>query len=149
MWAFSPWGADLPPEKLFIKLFVKTRPSWIAGMPKRKLKPTLAEPGFAMRRKSVPYEFVLDAISELSPETRPMFGCLAIYVGDKIVGVLRDKDSSGVEDNGMWLATTKEHHQSLQADFPNMRSIGVLGKGVTGWQILPADAPDFEEAALR
>jgi hypothetical protein len=117
-------------------------------MPKRKLKPTLAEPGFAMRRKSIPYEFVLDAISELSPQTRPMFGCLAIYAGDKIVGVLRDKDSASV-DNGMWLATTKEHHQSLQADFPNMRSIGVLGKGVTGWQILPAEAPDFEEAALR
>jgi hypothetical protein len=30
-----------------------------------------------------------------------------------------------------------------------MRSIGVLGKAVTGWQILPSDAPDFEEAALR
>jgi hypothetical protein len=30
-----------------------------------------------------------------------------------------------------------------------MRSIAVLGKSVTGWQVLPADAPDFEEAALR
>jgi len=30
-----------------------------------------------------------------------------------------------------------------------MRSIQVLGKKVTGWQVLPADAPDFEEAALR
>ena len=30
-----------------------------------------------------------------------------------------------------------------------MRSVGVLGKEVTGWQLLPADAPDFEEAALR
>lgn len=118
-------------------------------MPKHKLKSTLGEPGFAIRRKSVPYEFVLDAISELSPETRPMFGCLAIYVGDKIIGVLRDRDNSSVEDNGMWLATTKEHHKSLQADFPNMRSIRVLGQGVTGWQILPADAPDFEAAAMR
>jgi hypothetical protein len=25
----------------------------------------------------------------------------------------------------------------------------VLGKPVTGWQVLPADAPDFESAALR
>jgi hypothetical protein len=25
----------------------------------------------------------------------------------------------------------------------------MLGKDVTGWQVLPADAPDFEEAALR
>jgi hypothetical protein len=30
-----------------------------------------------------------------------------------------------------------------------MRSIGVLGKKVTGWQILAADTADFEEAALR
>jgi hypothetical protein len=30
-----------------------------------------------------------------------------------------------------------------------MRSIQVLGKKVTGWQLLPVDAPDFEEAALH
>jgi hypothetical protein len=30
-----------------------------------------------------------------------------------------------------------------------MRSIQVFGKEVTGWQVLPADAKDFEEAALR
>ncbi len=30
-----------------------------------------------------------------------------------------------------------------------MRSIGVLGEAITGWQILPASAPDFEESALR
>ena len=47
------------------------------------------------------------------------------------------------------LATTKEHHQSLRREFPNMRSIGVLGSEVTGWQVLPSDAADFEEAALR
>ena len=30
-----------------------------------------------------------------------------------------------------------------------MRSIQVLRKPVTGWQVLPVDAPDFESAALR
>jgi hypothetical protein len=30
-----------------------------------------------------------------------------------------------------------------------MRSIKMLGKKVTGWQVLPTDAEDFEEAALR
>jgi hypothetical protein len=86
-----------------------------------------------------------------------MFGCLAVYVQhaiqektvqEKIVLILRDKPSQ-TADNGVWLATTKEHHQSLLQEFPNMRSIRVLGKKVTGWQILPADAGDFEEAALR
>jgi hypothetical protein len=76
-----------------------------------------------------------------------MFGCLAVYVGVKIVLILREK--RGDSDNGVWLATTTEHHESLRQEFPNMRSIPVLGKAVTGWQVLPADSPDFEEAALR
>ena len=59
------------------------------------------------------------------------------------------RQSVETEDNGVWLATTEDHHQSLRREFPNMRSIRVLGKKVTGWQVLPADARDFEEAALR
>jgi hypothetical protein len=36
---------------------------------------------FAVKqRKPFPYEFVLDVIAPLSPETRSMFGCLAVYV---------------------------------------------------------------------
>jgi hypothetical protein len=100
------------------------------------------------QRKSVPHEFVLDAIAALSPETRSMFGCLAVYVQDKIVLILRDKRDQKA-DNGVWLATTEEHHQSLRREFPNMRSIQVLGKKVTGWQVLPAEAQDFEQAALH
>src|ERR1035441_9368628 len=107
------------------------------------------DPRFAsQRRKAIPYEFVLDAIDSLSPRTNPMFGCLAIYVDDKIVLILRDKPGPS-PDNGVWLATTQEHHDSLRREFPNMRSIQVLGKKITGWQVLPADAPDFEKAALR
>lgn len=120
-------------------------------MPKRQRRPTvpLDDPSFALKpRKPIPHEFVLDAIASLSPETRPMFGCLAIYVKDKIVLILRDKPASKA-DNGVWLATTKEHHASLRREFPNMRSIRVLGKEVTGWQVLPVDAPDFEQAALH
>ena len=104
--------------------------------------------GFGVvRRKAVPHEFVLDALAALSPWTRSMFGCLAVYVGEKIVLILRDKP--GKPDNGVWLATTREHHASLRREFPNMRSIGVLGKDVTGWQVLPSEAPDFEESALH
>ena len=99
-------------------------------------------------RKAVPHEFVLDALLAARPTTRPMFGCLAVYVEDKIVMALRDKQKNA-NDNGVWLATTPEHHESLRREFPNMRSIRLLGKNVTGWQILPVDAPDFEEAALR
>jgi len=92
-------------------------------------------------RKAIPHEFVLDTLSPLSPWTRPMFGCLAVYVEEKIVLILRDKPSSP-EDNGVWLATTEQHHESLRRDFPHMRSIKILGEKVTGWQVLPADSPE-------
>ncbi|MGA9355786.1 MAG: hypothetical protein WBV46_19015 [Terriglobales bacterium] len=115
---------------------------------RNSLLPLESSPFAVKRRKSVPHEFVLDAIAPLFPRTRPMFGCLAVYVQDKIVLILRDKPGQS-EDNGVWLATTVEHHHSLRREFPSMRSIKVLGKEVKGWQVLPADAPDFEEAALH
>jgi hypothetical protein len=83
------------------------------------------------QRKPIPHAFVLDALSTLSPYTRPMFACLAIYVRDKIVLILRNKPTNAA-DNGVWLATTQEHHQSLRREFPNMRSIQALRKPVTG-----------------
>jgi hypothetical protein len=101
----------------------------------------------ARKRRTVPHAFVLEALAPLSPQTRSMFGCLAIYVGDKIVLLLRDRPDRPA-DNGVWLATTVEHHESLRREFPNMRSIQLLGKEVTGWQVLPVDTPDFESAAL-
>jgi len=102
----------------------------------------------AKRHKVVPHEFVLEAIAALSPVTHPLFGCLAIYIDHKIVFILRDKQDK-TTNNGVWLATTPEHHESLRREFPNMRSIWILGKKMTGWQVLPADAPDFEKTALR
>jgi hypothetical protein len=103
---------------------------------------------FAARKKlTVPFDFVLEELADLDPWTRPMFGCTAVYVGEKIVFILRDKKND--DDNGVWIATTKAHHGSLRGVLPNMRSIAVLGTGETGWQILPLDTEDFEGSALR
>src|SRR5260370_2096347 len=110
--------------------------------------PTNDESFRVKQRRNVPYEFVLEALSPLSARTNPMFGWLAVYVGEKIVLMLRHK-REGTADNGIWLATTAEHHESLRREFPNMRSIQIFGKKVTGWQVLPVDAADFEEASLQ
>jgi hypothetical protein len=88
---------------------------------------------------------VLERLAPAKPYTKPMFGSLAVYVGEKIVFILRRRDSSPV-DNGVWVATTEEHHESLRRDFPNLRSIAVFGGGVTGWQVLAEDTDDFESA---
>jgi hypothetical protein len=102
---------------------------------------------FAARKsKKLPFDFVLSELAELDPWTRPMFGCTAVYVGEQIIFILRAKDD---DDTGVWVATTKEHHASLRRELPSLRSILIFGGGETGWQLLPADADDFEESVLR
>jgi hypothetical protein len=106
---------------------------------------------FAARKapKKLPFDFVLQELEDLGPFTRPMFGCHAVYVEEKIVFILRDKKNPRVDD-GVWVATTLEHHRALKKELPSLRSITVLAGGaVTGWQVLPAESDDFEEAVLR
>jgi hypothetical protein len=99
-------------------------------------------------RSRVPHEFVLDALEPVDPVTKPMFGCLAVYVKEQIVLILRDHRDHRA-DNGVWLATGPEHHDSLRREFLHMRSIRIFGTPMTSWQLLPADASDFEESALH
>ncbi len=103
---------------------------------------------FAARKNpKVPFEFVLEELAPLAPWTRPMFGSTAVYVDERIVFILRDGKKDA--DNGVWVATTKEHHASLRRELPSLRSIAVFGVGETGWQVLPVDADGFEGSVLR
>lgn len=100
------------------------------------------------KKKPIPFLFVLEELEAISPTTKPMFGAVGVYIENKIVFILRDKATSP-EDNGVWIATTIEHHTSLQTLFPNMRSLKLFGPGPTGWQVLPADTDDFEESVIK
>jgi hypothetical protein len=96
----------------------------------------------------IPHAFVLDELDSLDPITKPMFGCRAVYVGPKIVFILRARGKPRADD-GIWVATETEHHESLRREFPSLRAISIFGPGETKWQNLPADAEDFEEGAVR
>lgn len=93
------------------------------------------------KQKSIPFHFAVENLHRLNPVIKPMFGCHSVYIGEKIVMSLRDKDD---EDSGVWIGTSKEFHSSLQKEFPSMRSIRIFGPGTSGWQVLPKDADDFE-----
>jgi len=97
--------------------------------------------------KTPPFSFVLEELGDA--RVNPMFGAFAVYLGERIVFILRERDASP-RDNGVWIATSVEHHESLRKQFPSLRSIELFErKGPTGWQVLPADADDFEESVLR
>ena len=98
--------------------------------------------------KPIAFDFVVEELFAVNPAVKPMFGCHAIYVNEKIVLILRNKEGV-TNDNGVWIATTHEHHESLQKDFPSMRTISVFGGAESGWQNLPVDDENFEEAAMK
>jgi hypothetical protein len=100
--------------------------------------------------RKVPFEFVLESLMPAHPRVKPMFGSFAVYVGEKIMLVLRNRESHE-EANGVWLATSREHHASLKKDFPSMHSVYLLsdGKAETEWQMLPLSADDFESSVNK
>ena len=101
-------------------------------------------------QKKIPFEFVLDYLHPLEVTIKPMFGCHAIYSGGKILLIVRKKEDH-TDANGVWIATGKEHHESLKKVLPSMHSVYILsdGKGETGWQMIHEDADDFEEAVTK
>ena len=99
-----------------------------------------------MKRKP-PHRFVLEALADLEPTTRSMFGALAVYLGEKIVFILRD-NSKEPHANGVWVALATEDGEMLRSEFPNMQPVRILRKDIRGWCLLPAKANDFEESAL-
>ena len=99
-------------------------------------------------QKQKPHRFVLDAVASLEPTERAMFGALALYVGEKIVFILRDKKDDP-QANGVWLAVSPENREGLRSVFPNAQPVRIMGKEISGWELLSAEAADFEESALR
>ena len=99
-------------------------------------------------KSKIPFEFVLEELDRIHPRVKPMFGCYAIYAGEKLVLILRQRNEH-TDDNGVWIAALHEHHASLKIEFPCMRSVRLLGTSETVWQNIPADEDDFEELVLK
>src|SRR5580698_2996307 len=105
--------------------------------PKPKLKP--------------PYTFVLEALASLNPEVRRMFSGFAVYIGDRLVLMLRDH-TKYPEDNGIWLVLSEAVDPadvSLSRDFPSIRAIRMLGNKINHWLLIPSVSADFEKEALE
>ena len=103
------------------------------------------------KRRSAPYPFILDALAPLEPEVRPMFSGFAVYLGEKIVLMLRDSPKQP-EDNGVWLVfseTVNLADPGIRKDFPSIRLIKLLGGKIAHWRLIPTDSATFESEALH
>jgi hypothetical protein len=116
-------------------------------MPARHRITGLAKP----KRRSAPYPFIIEALAPLEPEVRPMFSGFAVYVGEKIVLMLRDSLKQP-EDNGVWLVfseTANLADPGIRLNFPSLRRINLLGGKIAHWRLIPADGSTFESEALH
>lgn len=80
-----------------------------------------------------------------------MFSGFAVYLGNRIVCMLRDHEKSP-RDNGVWLVlseSTDPADTELRREFPSIRSIELLGDKIGHWLLIPSDGPDFEIEALH
>ena len=103
------------------------------------------------KRRSAPYPFIVEALAPLEPQVRPMFSGFAVYVGEKIVLMLRDSPKHP-EYNGVWLVfseTANLADPGICQDFPSLRPINLLGGKIAHWRLIPADSPTFESEALH
>jgi predicted subunit of tRNA(5-methylaminomethyl-2-thiouridylate) methyltransferase len=96
------------------------------------------------------FAFILDYLFPLEVRIKPMFGCHAIYHEDKILLIVRNKPEHE-ESNGIWIATSFEHHSSLKKEIGELMPVGILngGKGETAWQMIHPASPMFEANAMK
>src|ERR1700751_4606842 len=98
------------------------------------------------KRRSAPFPFIIEALAPLEPELRPMFSGFAVYVGEKIVLMLRDSPKHP-EDNGVWLVfseTANLADTGIRKEFPSIRPIKLLGGKIAHWRLIPSDSATFE-----
>ena len=99
-------------------------------------------------KKPIPFRFVLEELEARQPLVKHMFGCHAVYFGEKLVLFLCDLDKWAGQ-KGLWLPTTPEHYASLAQGFSASRPVMQDRLGKSPWLLLPVSAPDFESQALR
>jgi hypothetical protein len=95
-----------------------------------------------------PFDFVFDYLPT-GIIVKKMFGMHYIYLGKRIMVILRRQDKQP-ELNGIWVATSKEHHESLKNHIHELGPFFINNDERHGsWLFLKDDAEDFEGAAIK
>lgn len=100
-----------------------------------------------MAKKAIPFEYVIEELNSIDPIVKPFFGAYGVYRDEIILFILWKKDEHA-DDSGIWIATYKEHHESLKKEFPTVRGVNVLGAN-TNYLNLPEESENFEADAMK
>lgn len=100
-------------------------------------------------KADVPYEFLLDYISpQKKVDVKPMFGSYVVYVNDRMIFFLRDREDEP-EVNGVWVAAAKSYYEELAGKLSMNEQAAPQSKGENKWLLIHKDRDDFESIVLR
>ena len=92
-----------------------------------------------------PFRFFLDLLLPLDLSHIKMFGVDAYYLEGRMLFALREKETQP-QDNGIWIATTKQHHQKLRHQFKSIKPIEE--HRIKSWLMLDSQHDAFEADAF-
>lgn len=98
-------------------------------------------------KQPMPFDFLLNDLPA-SIIVKPAIGMFYIYFNGKIVLIFR-KTKKNPQHNGIWISTTRVHHDSLKAEVPAISEFELEEGFDTAWLLLSHDHDDFESAAVR
>ena len=97
---------------------------------------------------STPFDFVLDYLPA-GINVKKMFGMHYIYLGKRILMILR-KSQREPEWNGVWIATSRTHHESLKNEVSALGAFFLDDNDRhSNWLLLKDDAENFEGDAIK
>jgi hypothetical protein len=101
-----------------------------------------------IRRKKVPFDFILDELAPIRPVVKQMFGFTYLYLAEKLLFGLREQIGRP-NTNGIWIFTEAEHLDSLRREFPLLSRQYFWKSGNKGWVVLTSKNEHFEEYAYK
>ena len=99
------------------------------------------------KQNLAPFEFALEELQPMRPTVKQMFGFSYVFVGDRLILLFRNRTNQS-QFNGVWLATTEEHFDSLQKEFPVSPS-WLIPFAKKQWLLIPLTAQGFEEYSVK
>ena len=96
----------------------------------------------------VPYDFVLRYLYPVRPTIKKMLGCYGLFVKDKNILVLRERDNHP-EFNGVFVATQPEFFEELQNTLHASNMDFELDGIKHSWIFISEDLDDFKEKVQK
>ncbi len=95
----------------------------------------------------IPFEYILTKLGSQNYQIKQMFGHHCVYTNGMMTLFLIKKQDN--ENNGICVASTMEHFESLKKSLPSLTAVDHLGIVSKGWFLIPESSSRFKKDAIK